>query len=149
MHIEDNVIGDVRSIPARATAIHSTAASTRARALVSDTVEGAIEAKDLTVEASARVIGDISYKRPRVVNCATLEGKVTRRVSTENLGPTTRTRLRLAETAQRRWNTNWSAACWRNDPIIGLTATRMSRRACGTVSMSPSFGGAPFVLCET
>ena len=81
LHIEGKVIGDVRC----ATLILGESSSVTGhiyagRVKVSGTVEGAIETKDLAVEAGARVIADITYERLRVANGGVIEGKVTRRV---------------------------------------------------------------------
>ena len=101
LHIEGKVIGDVRC----ATLILGDNSTVNgciyaARVKVSGTVEGAIETKDLAVEASARVIGDISYERLRVVNGAAVEGNVTRRLPDENLDETSKLKIRVIETAE-------------------------------------------------
>lgn len=101
LHIEGKVIGDVRC----ATLILGDNSTVNgriyaARVKVSGTVEGAIETNDLAVEATARVIGDISYERLRVVNGAAVEGNVTRRIPAENLDETTRLKFQVVETAQ-------------------------------------------------
>ena len=82
LHIEGQVIGDVRC----ATLILGESSSVNghiyaARVKVSGTVEGAIETRDLAVEASAKVMADITYERLRVANGGTIQGKVTRRVT--------------------------------------------------------------------
>ena len=82
LHIEGKVIGDVRC----ATLIlgDSSAINGRiyaARVKVSGVVEGAIDTKDLAIEASARVTGDISYERLRVANGAAVEGSIKRKAT--------------------------------------------------------------------
>lgn len=82
LHIEGQVIGDVRC----ATLILGESSSVNghiyaARVKVAGTVEGAIETRDLAVEATARVMADITYERLRVANGGAIQGKVTRRVA--------------------------------------------------------------------
>lgn len=82
LHIEGQVIGDVRC----ATLILGESSSVNghiyaARVKVSGTVEGAIETRDLAIEATAKVMADITYERLRVANGGTIQGKVTRRVT--------------------------------------------------------------------
>lgn len=84
LHIEGRVVGDVRC----ATLIlgDNSAVNGRiyaARVKVSGSVDGAIETKDLAVEGSARVTGDITYERLRVANGAVVEGKMTRKAPVE------------------------------------------------------------------
>jgi len=105
LHIEGQVIGDVRC----ATLILGESSSVNghiyaARVKVSGTVEGAIETRDLAVEATAKVLADITYERLRVANGGVIQGKVTRRVS--EAGAEEAARLKLvekapAETAER------------------------------------------------
>jgi cytoskeletal protein CcmA (bactofilin family) len=80
LHIEGKVVGDVRC----ATLILGENSSVNghiyaARVKVSGTVDGAIATKDLAVEATARVTGEISYERLRVANGGLIEGQVTRK----------------------------------------------------------------------
>jgi cytoskeletal protein CcmA (bactofilin family) len=50
---------------------------------VSGSVDGAIETKDLAIEATARVIGDITYDRLRVANGGVVEGQMKRKAVEE------------------------------------------------------------------
>jgi cytoskeletal protein CcmA (bactofilin family) len=89
LHIEGKVIGDVRC----ATLILGESSSVNghiyaARVKVSGTVEGAIATRDLAVEATARVTGDISYERLRVANGGMIEGNVSRRAPEAGDEPT-------------------------------------------------------------
>jgi cytoskeletal protein CcmA (bactofilin family) len=84
LHIEGQVIGDVRC----ATLILGENSSVQgriyaARVKVSGTVDGAIETKDLAIEAAARVTGDVTYERLRVANGGLIEGSMTRRIPEE------------------------------------------------------------------
>jgi cytoskeletal protein CcmA (bactofilin family) len=75
LHIEGRVIGDVRCatlILGETSKINGGIQAARVR--VAGTVEGAIETRDLAVEASGRVTGEIVYGRLRVANGASLEG---------------------------------------------------------------------------
>ena len=84
LHIEGQVIGDVRC----ATLILGESSSVNgriyaARVKVSGSVEGAIDTKDLAVEASARVIADVTYERLRVANGGVIQGSMNRRIPEE------------------------------------------------------------------
>jgi cytoskeletal protein CcmA (bactofilin family) len=94
LHIEGKVIGDVRC----ATLILGESSSVSGRIYanrvkVSGTVDGAIETKDLAVEASARVTGEITYERLRVANGGVMEGQVKRRVVEESADEGSRLKL--------------------------------------------------------
>jgi cytoskeletal protein CcmA (bactofilin family) len=85
LHIDGKVIGDVRC----ATLILGESSSVMgrvyaARLKVSGTLEGVVETKDLAVEASAHVKGEITYERLRVANGGVLEGTITRRIVTDS-----------------------------------------------------------------
>ena len=82
LHLEGKVVGDVRCatlILGETSAVTGRIFATRVK--VSGTVEGAIDTKDLAIEATARVSGEISYERIRVSNGGVIEGRVTRRVA--------------------------------------------------------------------
>ena len=84
LHIEGRVNGDVRCatlILGENSTVNGSIYADRVR--VSGTVEGAVETKDLAVEATARVTGDVSYERLRVANGGVVEGQMRRRVSEE------------------------------------------------------------------
>lgn len=75
LHIEGRVIGDVRCatlILGETSKINGGIQAERVR--VAGTVEGAIETRDLAIEASARVTGEIVYGRLRVASGANVEG---------------------------------------------------------------------------
>jgi cytoskeletal protein CcmA (bactofilin family) len=81
LHIEGRVSGDVRC----ATLILGESSSVNghiyaARVKVSGTVEGAIDTRDLAIEATAKVSGEISYERLRVANGGVIEGTMTRKI---------------------------------------------------------------------
>lgn len=78
LHIEGSVIGDVRCQTLYLGEASKISGSIRAaRVRVAGIVEGAIEASDVSIEATARVTGDVTYSRLRVANGASLEGKLT------------------------------------------------------------------------
>lgn len=87
LHLEGKVTGDVRC----ATLILGEDAVIRgnvyARSIrASGTIEGSLEARDLAVEATARLSGDITYSRMRVANGAIVDGKMIHRASEEGEG---------------------------------------------------------------
>lgn len=94
LQIEGRVVGDVRCatlILGEKSCVQGSIFADRVR--VSGRVEGAIETGDLAVEATARVAGDVTYSRLRVVNGGILEGKMTRRGIEESGAEATRLRL--------------------------------------------------------
>ncbi len=98
LHIEGRVHGDVRCatlILGENSSVNGSITAERVR--VSGNVEGAIDTKDLAVEATARVTGDILYHRLRVANGAILEGQIRRR-PVEDVGNDAH-RLKLVEPA--------------------------------------------------
>lgn len=100
LHLEGRVIGDVRCatlILGEDSSIKGRVYATRVK--VSGIVDGAIETKDLAVEASARVTGEITYERLRVSNGGVLEGTVTRKVLEES--PEDSARLKLVEPTKK------------------------------------------------
>jgi cytoskeletal protein CcmA (bactofilin family) len=99
LHIEGQVVGDVRC----ATLIlgESSMVTGRiyaARVKISGTLDGAVETKDLAVEASARVKGKITYEHLRVANGGIIEGTISRRMAGGNTEQVSR--LQLVETPQ-------------------------------------------------
>lgn len=77
LHIEGCVNGDVRCatlILGEHSLIKGSVHADRVR--VSGTVEGAVETRDLAIEATARVTGDIVYERLRVANGGILQGNI-------------------------------------------------------------------------
>jgi cytoskeletal protein CcmA (bactofilin family) len=88
LQIEGRVVGDVRCatlILGESSSIVGTVMAERVR--VSGAIEGAIDAKDLAVEATARVKGEITYERLKVANGGSLEGQISRRVGVEPAAP--------------------------------------------------------------
>jgi cytoskeletal protein CcmA (bactofilin family) len=67
------------------------------RVRVSGTVDGAVDTKDLAVEATARVTGDVTYERLRVANGGIVEGSMKRRMVEET--STDSSKLKLVEPA--------------------------------------------------
>jgi cytoskeletal protein CcmA (bactofilin family) len=85
LHIEGKVTGDVRCT----TLILGESSSVNghiyaARVKVSGSVDGAIDTKDLAIEASARLTAEITYERLRVANGGAIEGTMRRRIPEEN-----------------------------------------------------------------
>jgi cytoskeletal protein CcmA (bactofilin family) len=77
LHIEGRVIGDVRCatlVLAESSYVHGRIFAVRAK--VAGTVEGGLETKDLAVEASGRINGEIAYQRLRIANGGVIEGTV-------------------------------------------------------------------------
>jgi cytoskeletal protein CcmA (bactofilin family) len=77
LHIEGSVVGDVRCQTlylGESGKISGSIQATRVR--IAGIVERAIEARDVSLEATARVTGDVTYGRLRVANGASLEGKL-------------------------------------------------------------------------
>ncbi len=80
LHIEGRVNGDVRCatlILGESSAINGSIYADRVR--VAGTIDGAIETKDLAIEATARVTADILYDRLKVANGGIVEGHLKRR----------------------------------------------------------------------
>jgi len=94
LQIEGRVIGDVRCatlILGEKSCVQGSIFADRVR--VSGRVEGAIGTRDLAVEATAHVGGDVTYSRLRVVNGGILEGKMMRRSIEEHGAEASRLRL--------------------------------------------------------
>lgn len=97
LHLLGKVNGDVRCatlILGEGSAIRGNVYAERVRA--AGAVEGSLETKDLAVEASARLSGDITYSRIRVANGAIVTGKLTHRAA-EGEESEEGARLRLVE----------------------------------------------------
>ena len=87
LHIEGRVNGDVRCstlILGENSSLNGSIHAERVR--VSGMVEGAIETRDLAVEAGAQVTGDIVYERLRVANGGSVEGTMKRKAPPEGEG---------------------------------------------------------------
>jgi cytoskeletal protein CcmA (bactofilin family) len=97
LHLLGKVNGDVRCatlILGEQSVIRGSVYAERVRA--SGTIEGSVETKDLAVEASARLIGDVTYSRIRIANGGIVDGRMSHRpVEEENEG----SKLRLVEPA--------------------------------------------------
>lgn len=94
--IEGRVNGDVRCstlILGDNSVVSGSIYASRVR--VSGTVEGSIETRDLAVEATARVSGDVTYERLRVANGGIVEGQMKHRPAEED--PAEENRLKLVE----------------------------------------------------
>lgn len=95
LHLLGKVEGDVRCatlILGENSVIRGSVYAERVRA--AGTVEGAIETKDLAVEATARLHGDITYSRIRIASGGVIDGRMSYRESEEEPGEA---RLRLVE----------------------------------------------------
>jgi cytoskeletal protein CcmA (bactofilin family) len=98
LHLLGKVDGDVRCatlILGERSVIRGSVYADRVRA--AGTVEGAIETKDLAVEATARLNGDITYSRIRIANGGVIDGRMSYRESEEE--PSEAARLRLVESS--------------------------------------------------
>lgn len=85
LHIEGRVIGDVRCatlVLGEASTVKGSIYADRVR--VSGTVDGSVETKDLAIEATARVIGDVIYNRLRVANGGVIQGNLKHGAIEEN-----------------------------------------------------------------
>lgn len=85
LHIEGRVKGDVRCatlILGENSAVSGSIYADRVR--VSGTVDGAVETRDLAIEATARVTGDVLYSRLRVANGGVIEGSMKYRAIEED-----------------------------------------------------------------
>jgi cytoskeletal protein CcmA (bactofilin family) len=99
LHLEGTVNGDVRCatlILGEGSVIRGSVHADRVRA--AGWIEGSLETKDLAVEATARLSGDITYARIRIANGAIVEGKLVHRPSPEEDGESRG--LRLVEPAR-------------------------------------------------
>jgi len=77
LHIEGHVVGDVRCETLILGEFSKISGSIQAdRIRVAGTVEGRIETRDLAVEATGLVTGEITYGRLRVANGASVEGRL-------------------------------------------------------------------------
>ncbi len=99
LHIEGKVVGDVRCmtlILGENSIVSGTIVAERVR--VSGKVDGAIDTKDLAIEASARVTGEVSYARLRVATGGVIEGRMTWKAEEEVPGEVAK--LKLVEPQQ-------------------------------------------------
>ena len=94
LHLLGKVEGDVRCVTlilGEKSVIRGSVFAERVRA--AGTVEGAIETKDLAVEATARLTGDVTYSRIRIASGGIIDGKMSYRESEEEAGGDARLRL--------------------------------------------------------
>ncbi|MEA3010909.1 MAG: hypothetical protein QOJ91_2601 [Sphingomonadales bacterium] len=94
LHLLGKVEGDVRCITlilGEKSVIRGNVYAERVRA--AGTVEGGIETKDLAIEATARITGDITYSRIRIANGGIVDGKMSYRESGEEASEASRLRL--------------------------------------------------------
>ena len=94
LHLLGRVEGDVRCVTlilGEKSVIRGSVYAERVRA--AGTVEGSIETKDLAVEATARLTGDITYSRIRIANGGVIDGKMSYRETEEEPGEAARLRL--------------------------------------------------------
>ena len=94
LHLMGKVHGDVRCVTlilGEASLIKGSVYAERVRA--SGAVEGSIETKDLAVEASARVMGDVTYSRIKIANGGIVHGHMTHKPAEESSD----SKLRLVE----------------------------------------------------
>lgn len=97
LHLLGKVEGDVRCVTlilGEKSVIRGSVFAERVRA--AGTVEGAIETKDLAVEATARLMGDVTYSRIRIATGGVIDGKMSYRELEEEPGEAA-ARLRLVE----------------------------------------------------
>lgn len=94
LQIEGRVEGDVRCatlILGETSVIKGRVFATRVK--VSGNVEGAVDTRDLAVEATGTVSGEITYARLRVSNGGSIEGKLTRKPLEETAEEGTKLKL--------------------------------------------------------
>ena len=99
LHLLGKVEGDVRCVTlilGEKSVIRGSVFAERVRA--AGMIEGSIETKDLAVEATARITGDITYSRIRIASGGIIDGKMSYRESEEE-EPGDAARLRLVESA--------------------------------------------------
>lgn len=85
LQIEGRVVGDVRCatlILGESSSIKGRIFATRVK--VSGSVDGAVDARDLAIEATGSVSGEISYQRLRISNGGAIEGTLTRKPGDES-----------------------------------------------------------------
>jgi cytoskeletal protein CcmA (bactofilin family) len=98
LDLQGKVVGDVRCatlILGEQAEIRGSVFAERVRA--SGLIEGSVETKDLAVEASARLVGDVTYSRIRIANGGIVDGKLIYRPADEEAESA---KLRLVEPAR-------------------------------------------------
>ena len=94
LHIEGRVLGDVRCatlILGEQSSVQGSIFAQRVR--VSGSVEGSVETRDLAIEATARVKGDVTYSRLRIANGGIVEGSLTHRAVADDASEDARLKL--------------------------------------------------------
>ena len=94
LQVEGRVTGDVRCatlILGERSLIKGSIYATRVHA--AGTVEGSIETGDLAVEASARIVGDVTYARVRIAAGGIVQGQMKHKSSAEEDSETSKLRL--------------------------------------------------------
>jgi cytoskeletal protein CcmA (bactofilin family) len=94
LHVEGKVTGDVRCATlmlGEGSLIKGSIYATRVHA--AGTVEGSIDTGDLAVEASARLVGDITYNRIRITAGGIVQGQMKHKASSEEDAETSKLRL--------------------------------------------------------
>jgi len=92
--IEGRVNGDVRCatlILGENSAVTGSIYSDRIRVL--GTVDGAIETKDLAIEATGKVMGDVMYERVKIASGGSIEGNMRRRAGDHSASDTAKLKL--------------------------------------------------------
>jgi cytoskeletal protein CcmA (bactofilin family) len=92
--IEGRVNGDVRCatlILGENSSVTGSIYSDRIRVLGS--VDGAIETKDLAIEASGKVVGDVMYERVKIASGGSIDGNMRRRTSDQTSSDTAKLKL--------------------------------------------------------
>lgn len=101
LHLQGKVHGDVRCatlILGETSLIKGSVFAERVRA--AGTVEGSIETVDLAVEASARIIGDVTYSRIKVANGGIIHGQMAHKPAADEAADGSK--LRLVEPEPQR-----------------------------------------------
>jgi cytoskeletal protein CcmA (bactofilin family) len=94
LHIQGRVRGDVRCatlLLGEGSEVLGNVIADRVR--VGGSVEGSVETKDLAIEATAKVTGDVTYARLRIANGAVVHGQLRHHDLEEEVTETGRLRL--------------------------------------------------------
>jgi cytoskeletal protein CcmA (bactofilin family) len=94
LQIQGKVTGDVRCatlLLGERSEVHGNIYAERVR--VAGLIEGSVETKDLAVEASARIAGDVVYSRIRIANGGVIHGKIKHQPSDEEYSDNGKLRL--------------------------------------------------------
>jgi cytoskeletal protein CcmA (bactofilin family) len=94
LHLQGKVHGDVRCatlILSETSLIKGSVFAERVRA--AGTVEGSIETIDLAVEATARIIGDVTYSRIKIANGGIVHGQMAHKPAADEAADGSKLRL--------------------------------------------------------